>query len=219
MIIYGNPLSPFVRKTMVFATEKGVEFELVQAFGPNGPPEFRQASPFGKIPGFKDGDFLISDSTAIITYLDAIKPEPKLIPTEPKARARTIWYEEYGDTIVAGCAGKVFFNRVVAPKFMGRPGDLAAADEAQRSEFPKLVDYLEAVVPASGYLVEDRFTLADISVASPFATLGQGGCGIDAATHPKAAAYVAGILARPSFAKLLEGVGVLYEPTAQPEPA
>ena len=219
MIIYGSSLSPFVRKTMVFATEKGIAFELVGAFGPNGPPEFKQASPFNKIPGFKDGDFLISDSTAIITYLDAIKPEPNLIPTGAKARARTIWYEEFGDTIVGACVGKVFFNRIVAPRLLGRDGDLAAADEAERVEFPKLADYLESVVPASGYLVEDRITLADIAVASPFANLAHGGCAIDAKTHPKAAAYLEGILARPSFAALIEAERQQLGAAAQGEPA
>jgi len=219
MIIYGSSLSPFVRKTMVFATEKGIEFELVAAFGPNGPPEFRQASPFNKIPGFKDGDFLISDSTAIITYLDAIKPEPNLIPTEPRARARTIWYEEFGDTIVGACVGAIFFNRVVAPRLLGRPGDLAAADEAQKVEFPKLVDYLESVVPASGYLVEDRITLADIAVASPFANLAHGGCTVDPATHPKSARYLGGILARPSFAALIGAEKQQLEAMARREPA
>jgi glutathione S-transferase len=201
MIIYGSSLSPFVRKTMIFAAEKGVEFELKN----NQDPDFKAVSPFGKMPGFRDGDFTISDSTAIITYLDAIKPEPNLIPTEPKARARTIWFEEYGDTIVAACGGKIFFNRVVSPRFFGRPGDLAAADEAQKTEFPKLMDYLESVAPASGYLVEDRFTLADIAVASPLATLMLGDCPMDAKAHPKAHAYVHRIWARPSFAKLLEG--------------
>ncbi len=199
MIIYGSSMSPFVRKTMVFATEKGLDFEVQ----PIGSEEFKQASPFNKMPGFKDGDFLISDSTAIITYLDVIKPDPNLIPTEAKARARAIWYEEYGDTIVAACGGKIFFNRVVSPKFFGRPGDLAAADAAQETEFPKLMDYLEGVVPASGYLVEDRFTLADIAVASPLATLALGGCEVQAQRHPKAAAYVAKIWERPSFAKLI----------------
>lgn len=199
MIIYGSSLSPFVRKTMVFAAEKGIDFDLK----PTQDPEFKSVSPFGKMPGFKDGDFAISDSTAIITYLDAIKPEPNLIPTEPKARARTIWYEEYGDTIVAACGGKIFFNRVVMPKFFGKPGDLAAADEAQKTEFPKLMDYLESVVPASGYLVEDRFTLADIAVASPLATLAHGACQMDAKAHPKAHAYVSKIWERPAFAKLI----------------
>ena len=203
MIIYGSTLSPYVRKTVVFATEKGIDFEMQPANGPAAPPEFKQASPFGKMPGFKDGDFLISDSTAIITYLDVIKPEPNLIPTEAKARARTIWYEEFGDTIVAACGGKIFFNRVVSPRFFGRPGDLAAADEAQKSEFPKLLDYLEKVVPASGYLVEDRFTLADIAVVSPLVTMSLADCSVDGGAHPRAAAYVAKICERPAFAKLI----------------
>ena len=122
-------VSPFVRKTLVFATEKGLDFEL----RPQGTPEFKEASPFGKMPALRDDDFTISDSTAIITYLDTLHPDPNLIPTEAKSRARTIWYEEFGDTIIAACGGKIFFNRVVSPKFYGRPGDLAAADEAQKT--------------------------------------------------------------------------------------
>lgn len=204
IVLYGNSLSPFVRKTMVFAIEKGIPFDL-QPGGPRAAgDDFKKASPFGKMPAMKDGDFLLADSTAIITYLDAIQPEPNLIPTEPKARARTIWFEEFGDTIVAACGGKIFFNRVVGPRFMGVAGDLAAADQAQRTEFPKLIDYLESVVPPSGYLIEDRFTLADIAVASPLVNMAHAACSVDAATHPKTAAYLAGILQRPSFADILD---------------
>jgi glutathione S-transferase len=215
MKVFGNTLSPFVRKTLAFAAEKGLDVELVSAGMGQGPAEFKQASPFGKMPGFQDGDFLISDSTAIITYMEAIKPNPNLIPTEPRARARAIWYEEFADTIVGACVGKVFFNRVVA-KMIGREGDLAAADEAQQVEFPKLVDYLETVVPASGYLVEDRITLADIAVASPFANLSHAGCPINPTTHPKAFAYVETMLARPSYAGMIAKEKAMF---AKREPA
>jgi glutathione S-transferase len=200
MILYGSSISPFVRKTLAFAAEKGIELELKPAGLGSGPPEFMAASPFKKMPGFQDGDFLISDSTAIITYLDAIKPEPNLIPLEPKARARTIWYEEFADTIACGCMTKVFFNRVVAPKFLGRPGDEATAAKAMADELPPVLDYLESVIPESGFLVEDRLTLADLAVASPFVNMGHMDWAADAKTHPKTSAYVAKILARPSFA-------------------
>jgi glutathione S-transferase len=200
MKVFGSNLSPYVRKTLAFAAEKGIEVELVQAGMGQGPPEFKQSSPFGKMPGFQDGDFLISDSTAIITYLEALKPDPNLIPVEPRARARTIWYEEFGDTIVGACGGAMFFNRIVAPRFMGREGDLAAADEAQNVQAPRILDYLETVIPASGFLVEDRITLADIAVASPFQNMHLAGCSIDAARYPKSAKYVEAILARPSYA-------------------
>jgi glutathione S-transferase len=203
MIIYGSSLSPFVRKAMVFATEKGVAFETRPGGRRLGDPEFDEASPFGKIPAMKDGDFLLADSSAIVAYLDALRPEPNLIPTEPRARGRCIWFEEFGDTLVADCGGKIFFTRVVGPKFLGVTTDPAVADAAQKDEFPKLIDYLESVVPPSGYLVEDRFTLADIAVASPFATMALADCPVNPLTHPKAAGYLQGILARPSFAGLI----------------
>lgn len=200
MIVYGSSLSPFVRKVLAFAAEKGIEVELKQTGLGNKDPEFLRASPFGKMPGLTDGDFAISDSSAIVTYLEAIKPEPNLIPTEARARARTIWFDEYSDTILFACGGKMFFNRIVAPRFLGQPGDEAIAAKAECEELPPLLDYLEGVIPESGYLVEDRLTLADISVASPFANLEHVGLVIDKARHPKLDAYVARMLARPSFA-------------------
>lgn len=200
IIIHGASLSPFVRKTLVVALEKGIEFE--HKVGVFGQPEadFLAASPFRKIPALTDGDFCISDSSAIIHYLEAIKPEPAMIPSQARSRARTIWYEEFGDTIVCAAGGTIFFNRVVAPKLLGREGDEAAAEKAEREGLPPIYAYLEAVAPASGYLVDDRFTLADAAVASPFVNLAHLGIRPDPAVYPKLTAYLAGIHARPSFA-------------------
>jgi len=203
MIVYGNTLSPFVRKTMAYIAEKGLQAELKQAGIGSTDPEFRGASPFGKMPGFRDGDFAISDSTAIITYLEAKHPTPALLPTDPESRARTIWYEEFADTILIACMGKMFFNRVVAPRFLGREGDLAAADAAEKEELPPLIDYIERVMPDSGHLVGDRLTLADLAVASPFVNMGHVGVTVDAGRHPKTAAFVESILGRPSFAPMV----------------
>ena len=203
MIVYGSSLSPFVRKTLAYISEKGLQVEVKQPGLRSQDPEFRAASPFGKMPGFRDGDFAISDSTAIITYLEAKHPEPPLLPSEPKARARTIWFEEFADTIMVAAVGKMFFNRVVAPRFLGQKGDLAIADKAEKEELPPLLAYLEKVVPESGFLVGDGLTVADIAVASPFVNLEHMGVKVDAATYPKTAAFVARILARPSFAPMV----------------
>jgi glutathione S-transferase len=214
MIVYGSSLSPFVRKVVAFAAEKGIELE-VKPVGPgSADPEFREASPFGKMPGFRDGDFTISDSSAIVAYLDAIRPEPNLIPTEPRARARTIWFDEYSDTILFACGGKMFFNRIVGPRFLGVPGDEEIARKAECEELPPLLDYLEKAIPESGYLVEDRLTLADISVASPFANLRHLNVVLDPARHPRTIAYVERILARPSFARMIEQEARFLERTA-----
>jgi len=214
MIVYGSSLSPFVRKVVAFAAEKGIELELKPVGPGSADPEFREASPFGKMPGFRDGDFAISDSSAIVAYLDAIRPEPNLIPTEPRARARTIWFDEFSDTILFACGGKMFFNRIVGPRFLGVPGDEEIARKAECEELPPLLDYLEGAIPESGYLVEDRLTLADISVASPFANLRHLNVVLDPARHPKTIAWVERMLARPSFAPMIERETLFLERTA-----
>ncbi len=199
MILYGSSMSPYVRKVLAFAAEKGIELELRPLGIGDQDPEFRAVSPLGKIPALADGDFGVADSSAIIAYLDALRPEPNLIPTEAKARATCVWWEEFADTVLMDCGKALFFNRVVSPMFLKRPGDLAAADRAEREMLPPLLDYLEGQVPdAGGFLVEDRITLADLAVASPFANLTRH-LGMDISSHPRTLAYVDATLARPSL--------------------
>jgi glutathione S-transferase len=205
MIVYGASASPFVRKVLAYGMEKGLKLELKPAGLGSQDPEFKEASPFGKMPGFRDGDFCISDSSAIVTYLEASHPEPNLIPTEPKARARTVWYDEFADTIAVAAFGKIFFNRIVAPKVLKMPGDEAVAHAAETKEVPPILDYIERVLPASGWFVEDRLTLADIAIASPFVNMMHLGLLPDAETHPKLAAFIAKMHARPSFAGWIAG--------------
>ena len=200
MIIYGSLVSPFVRKLLGYLGEKGIEFEL-KGVGIGDPdPGFQAASPLGKMPAMDDDGFLLADSSAIIQYLEARYPSPELIPADPQERGRVVWWEEFGDTVFAACSGKMFFNRIVSPKFLGREGDLAAAAIAETDELPRLLDYLEGAIPASGFLVGDRLTLADLAVASPLMNFRHCGAGADPTKHPKVARWSAAILSRPSMA-------------------
>ena len=201
MILYGSSLSPYVRKVLSFAAEKGVELE-VQPVTPGDPdPDFRLASPFGKMPGFRDGDYALPDSSAIVHYLEAKFPQPALIPAEAEARGKTIWFEEFADTILVACGARIFFNLIVAPRFLGKPGDPEAARQAELNDLPPILDYLERTVPDDdGYLVGHRLTLADIAVAGPFANFRHTNTQVDPDRYPRTVAYVERILARPSFA-------------------
>lgn len=204
MILFGASVSPFVRKTLVVAAEKGIQLEN----RPTNPrssddPDFHVASPFRKIPGLKDGDYTLCDSTAIITYMEAKHPTPAVIPAEPKARGKAIWFEEMADTILFTAVSKVFFNRVVAPVFLNIPGNDAEVTEALNNTLPPMYAYLEGVVPASGFLVGDSFSIADISVTSMIVNMNLAGAPVDAAKYPKLAAYYTRMAARPSFAKYI----------------
>ncbi|MFS0737193.1 glutathione S-transferase family protein [Sphingomonas sp. 1P06PA] len=203
MILYGSSLSPFVRKVIAFAAEKGIELEVRGIPLGSPDPEFRAASPLGKMPALIDGDFSIPDSTAIVTYLDAVAPGPRLIPDEPRLRARAYWWDEFADTELFGCGRQMFFNRLIGPLFLKVAGDEAAALKAETEQLPKLLAYLDGVVPDEGYLLGDAITLADIAVASPFANLRHLDLEPTIARYPRVAAYVDRILARPSFAEMV----------------
>lgn len=199
MILYGASLSPFVFKVLVAAAEKSMPIELRDVKLRDTDPTFREASPFGKMPGFRDGDFAISDSSAIIAYLEATKPEPALIPALPRPRARTVWFDEFADTILAETTLKIFFNRWVA-RVYGEPHDPGLADAAQAEALPPKFDYLEKVVPdAGGYIVGDAITLADIAIGAQFVTLAHLGAMPDEARWPRLVSYIDSILSRPTF--------------------
>lgn len=199
MILYGAPVSPFVRKVTAYCGERGLPFEQVFVGLGDPNPDFLAASPFRKMPALKDGDYMVSDSSAIIHYLEAKHPDIGLIPAEAGSRGKTVWFDEFGDTIVTAAAGKMFFNRVVSPRFLKKPGDDALAAQGE-AEMGPVCAYLEGVIPASGFLVADRLTLADLAAASPFVNASHAGFRPDVATYPKLTAYLAAILSRPAFA-------------------
>ena len=202
MIVFGSSLSPFVRKVLVFAAEKGIEVENRQTGLQSADPGFIAASPFRKIPALQDGDYCLADSSAIVQYLEAKYPAPALIPAEPRARGTVVWFDEFADTIAFAPMGRMFFNRIVGPRFMGVRGDEAVAAAAE-AELPPILGYLEGVVPDGGFLVGDALTLADIAVASPFVNLAHLGVVVDAGRHPRLTRYLGAIHARPSFAALI----------------
>lgn len=200
MKVYGSTISPFVRKVVVALVEKGLDFELVSVSLQSRNPDFLSISPFGKMPAFRDGDFGISDSSAILHYVDAKYPQPCLIPSAPEDRARTVWFDEFADTLVALAGGKVFFNRIVSPRFLKQPGNEDVVQQGI-AELPRLFDYLEGVVPEpGGFLVGGALGLADIAVASPFVNLSHCAVDVDCARHPRLGAWLPTILSRPSFA-------------------
>ncbi len=205
--IYGAILSPYVRKTLAFAAEKGVAVALSPGGMGQGGEPFAEASPFAKMPALRDvgaradgSDFCLADSSAICHYLEAKHPDPALIPADAQGRGECVWLDEFSDTVLGVSGGKMFFNRVVMPKFMKREGDYAAADAAERDELPKILAWLNQRVMGREFLIGDAITLADLAVAIPFANIAGAGFALDAATHPELVRWLAGITARPSIA-------------------
>jgi glutathione S-transferase len=142
----------------------------------------------------------IGDSTAIIAALEAYQPEPALYPADPaqKARAleledffdeglgpqlrRLVWHHTLPDTDAMAeslfadrAPGRARFLRATAPAvrpFVRRDYDVSEQTaEVARGEVIAAMDRIEAELQPSGYLVGDRFSVADLTAAALFTPL------------------------------------------------
>jgi glutathione S-transferase len=203
--VYGVPISPFVRKVRVAMAEKGIAYDLDPVIPVNVSPEYRKISPLGKVPAFRDGDTTLADSSVIIAYLERTHPTPSLYPSDAYEYARALWFEEYADGGLVTIIGpKIFFQKIVGPRFFNQKTDEAVVKKAVEEELPPMFDYLESqLAPGASTLVGKQFTVGDIGVASQFVNLFHAGYGVDTKRWPKLAAYLAAVHERPSFRPLI----------------
>jgi glutathione S-transferase len=146
----------------------------------------------------------VPDSSVICAYVEKLHPQPPLYPSDPWDYAQALWLEEWADgALVANAMAPIFQERVIKKMFGNAPDEERFA-KARDEALPAYLDYLEARLGDAEYLVGGRFTIADIAVASPFVNLQHAGVTVDAKRWPKAAAYLARVLARPSFKPLIE---------------
>lgn len=208
LTVLGAGVSPFVRKVRVVLAEKGLEYthEQISPFAP--PPGWREISPLGKIPVFRDGDHVINDSSVICQYLERRFPKPALYPADDLEFARALWLEEYADGGLIAVFGPRFFRPLVLqPLLTQKPVDPAVEAEAQRAweqEVPAYLDYLEREIGDEEFFVGGRLTIADIAVASPFVNVRHAGFAPERRRWPRLRAFLERMWKRPSFQKLID---------------
>lgn len=74
---------------------KGLNYEYVAVHltkdgGQQNKEEFRKINPMGHVPALDHDGVLITESMAIIDYLDAVSPAVRMFPTQPVERASVI---------------------------------------------------------------------------------------------------------------------------------
>jgi glutathione S-transferase len=199
-LLWHIPLSHFSEKVRWTLDYKGIAHRrelartdyLFQAWRTTGQ---------GKLPIlFVDGR-AIADSTAIIAALEARHPEPALYPRDPAERERALaledWLdEEVGPAVRAAIVTPLFQHdpdaalrvlmtgmpeqayrtlrpllRVFPTYYRFRHRISAKHLDRDRATVAAALDRIEAERQASGYLVGDTFTVADLTAASMFAAL------------------------------------------------
>lgn len=211
LILYGVPLSPFVRKADALMREKGLEFELESVNIMPMPDWFKEISPANRIPVLRDTQIgkegtlgTIPDSSAICAYIERKFPEPALYPRDPYLFARAVWIEEYCDTDLAGAIGMGIFRPIQFPRFQNKEPDVETAKKTYATQLPRFLDYLEGELGGNNFLVGDALSIADISLATQLTQLELVAGPLDAAPWPQLAKHVAKLTQRPAFRPCIE---------------
>lgn len=202
MKVYGVVLSPFVRKVLAVCSLKGLEYELDPVMPGSTAPEYLLISPLGKVPAFEDGDLSISDSSVICEYLEEKYPAVTVMPSSPEDRARSRWFEEYGDSKLVETLAPFFFERKVK-KLLGQgEPDEARLERLATEEIPTCMAYVESLVPDTDFLFGEIGT-ADLAIAGPFINGAYGGYEFDQTVYPKMAAYLERVKNHPALVPIL----------------
>ena len=91
MKLYGFFRSSAAFRTRIALNLKGLSYEQASLHlrsGQQSTPEFLRLNPQGLVPALQDGTHLLTQSLAIIEYLDETHPQPPLLPKAPLERAR-----------------------------------------------------------------------------------------------------------------------------------
>lgn len=209
-VVYGTGLSPYVRKVRVILNEKNIRYthndvlptKVLVATNQPIPADFKEASPLGKIPAYREKNWTIADSGVIAQYLERAYSKPILFPEEAKLYAETLWFEKYGDEVLGPVILNIFRERVTKPKILKQETDNKIIEQSLK-KLPALFDYLEASLGKKEWIAGDQFTVADITLASHIVNLQLAGEKIDEEKWPRFAAYIDKILKRDSFKKVL----------------
>lgn len=161
--LYDLAPSPNNVKVRLALGYKGVAYERI-AVDPADRTTVVAATGQPLTPAIEHGAVRLFDSSAILRYIDANLPGPRLFSADRDTMKAIENWEQRGKTQVQPCIGRVF-GQFFAPT--PDPKECAAASKALNEATADI----ETRLAASKYLVGDAVTAADLSIA-PFVAMG-----------------------------------------------
>jgi len=195
--LYGIPMSRASR-CLWMLEELGVPYEQVPTsfVGDAQKPDYLKLNPNGRIPTLEDDGLLVWESMAINLHLGE-KYDKGFRPGSPEERAHVVQWSFWGMTEIEPGLIDAFVNRVMAPEAQ-RNKAVADAGE-QKLQRPLAV--LDHELAHHRFLLGDRFTLADLNVASVLAIAPL--ARIDLAKYPNVQRWLAACTERPACRKAM----------------
>jgi glutathione S-transferase len=199
--LYFHPFASFCQKVLIAFYENQVSFEpiIVDLGDATSRAAFEAVWPIARFPVLRDEarDRLVPESSVIIEYLDLHYPGPvKLVPGDAEAALTTRLRDRFFDFYVSEPMQKIVTDRIRPP---GRadPHGVEVARALLRTAYAMLDREMAAQTWAAG----EAFTLADCAAAP---ALFYANWVMPFEAHKNVAAYFRRLMARPSFARVIE---------------
>ncbi|MCA8927315.1 MAG: glutathione S-transferase family protein [Alphaproteobacteria bacterium] len=179
--------------------ELGIDYvkkDVNMAKGEHKAPAYLAVNPNGKLPAMVDGDLTLFESMAINTYLADAYGQGSLQPDSAADRARA---DQWAHWVMGECEKPLIGALFHTLGIMGYAKDPAKVAE-QRAALEGPLGVLDRALAGRDWLVGDRFTVADLNVAS---VLHWGQMArLDWAPHQNVAAWLDRCFGRPAFKKV-----------------
>jgi glutathione S-transferase len=209
MRLYFHPASTTSRIVQLFATDQGVDldYQVVDLFtGEHLKPEFASINPNCLVPVLEDGDFRLTESSAILKYLGDKAGSPAY-PKDPRARARVHemmdWFNAnlYRD-LAYGLVYPQLFPHHKRPSDAVQAGTLEWGKEKAKA-WLKILD--ESLIgPRKAYLCGDQIMLADYMGAEMIAVGEVIGCNY--AAYPNVQRWLGNVKSVKCWPKVHEAI-------------
>ena len=197
--LYDFKSSPNCQRVKVVLEEKKIPYETVPVdlrAREQKTPEYLKINPYGKVPAIIDGDTVLYESCIINEYLEEKYPSPRLMPSDPAARAKARILVDFGLTQMDAIYTKLRMEMMKDEKERDQE-----TIQAAKSDIKKRLQRLEEDLGDKEYLMGD-FSLVDADLLPRFTRLEGFGVLPDAAL-PHLGKYLQRMKERPSVKALL----------------
>ena len=180
-------------KPMLTLMEKGVAFNshyLDLLNFDQHQPEYLNINPMGVIPAMTHGSLVLTESTAMMEYVEEAFDGPKLMPASPQDQWRIRWWMKFMDQWLAPSFSMFGWKFFVGPNARAQRGDDELEAAINRIPYPERqvawrkavyglfsedemaesgrrigvgIKMLEAELSKSAWLASDHYSLADIN--------------------------------------------------------
>jgi glutathione S-transferase len=166
MKLYVYPMAPNPKKILIYVKEKGLDIPLSEVdilSGQNRTPEFLRKNPLGGLPVLEldDGTYL-TESLAIIEYLEELHPERPMIGMNPIERARVRELERIIELGILGAIATIFQNTSLF--FAKRVKQSPEAAENAKQRLASTLAIIDAKIGDRPFVTGDRPTIADCTL-------------------------------------------------------